>query len=271
MTDTMTMQCKICTHTSEKIFNHQLLDKYDVRYFFCKNCKFLQTEEPYWLEEAYKNPINAMDTGYLQRNNMLSKKVFVLFKTVFNKQSVFLDYAGGYGVFVRLMRDMGQNFLWKDLYCQNIFARGFEYEDQNIRSVTCFEAFEHFVNPLNELEKILAISKNIFFSTSLFPNSVPPDPEQWEYYGFDHGQHISLFSLETLQYIARKYGLYLYTNKKNIHFFSEKKYNALWLAFLDLLGLVLCLVQGDVVIRKLLGKNYSIKDQETLIALQHLK
>ena len=53
--------------------------KYQIDYFFCKNCGFLQTEKPYWLEEAYKDSINDSDTGYLQRNVLFSKKTLKLF------------------------------------------------------------------------------------------------------------------------------------------------------------------------------------------------
>jgi len=37
-----------------------------------------------------------------------------------NPDGIFLDYAAGYGLFVRLMRDAGYNFRWSDLYCQNL-------------------------------------------------------------------------------------------------------------------------------------------------------
>jgi len=69
--------------------------------------------------------------------------------------------------------------------------------DLNIRNncnkidvITAFEIFEHFVNPLEDLEKIFSISHNVIFSTELLPNPVPK-PNEWWYYGLEHGQHIS--------------------------------------------------------------------------------
>lgn len=51
------MKCKICNKTTKKIFTAKILNKYNIGYFSCPNCKFIQTEEPYWLEESYKDSI----------------------------------------------------------------------------------------------------------------------------------------------------------------------------------------------------------------------
>ncbi len=50
-------------------------------------------------------------------------------------------------MFTRLMRDYGFDFLHYDKHTQNLFARGFEFHDEKIEAITCFECFEHFVNP----------------------------------------------------------------------------------------------------------------------------
>jgi len=60
-----------------------ILNKYTIDYFHCPNCGFLQTQEPFWLDEAYKDPINISDTGYLSRNIYLSKKLTVSFRFIF--------------------------------------------------------------------------------------------------------------------------------------------------------------------------------------------
>jgi len=169
----------------------------------------MQTEEPYWLDEAYKESINASDTGYMQRNLNLSKKLTILLSLVFNKNDSFLDYAGGYGVFARLMRDIGFNYYWDDKYTINLFARGFEYSKEGIDAITTFESFEHFINPLEEIEKMLQISKTVIFSTELLSSNVP-ETKDWWYYGLDHGQHISFYNENTFQFIANKYGLNYY-------------------------------------------------------------
>jgi hypothetical protein len=101
-------------------------------------------------------------------------------------------------------------------------ARGFELPSHSeIELLTCFECFEHLVNPTVDMEKMLAISKNIFLSTSLLPNPIPK-PEDWWYYGFEHGQHIAFYSEKTLAYIASKYGFNIYSCG-DLHLFTTKK------------------------------------------------
>ncbi len=217
-------QCKICKSRSRQIFNAKILQKYLVKYYFCEHCGFLQTEEPYWLDEAYKQSINLSDTGIIKRNLNFAKLTTLIIFFFYNKNKRFLDFAGGHGIFVRLMRDIGLDFYWQDKYCKNLFARGFEYKNglRDIDLITSFESFEHFDNPVKEVETMLRISKNILFSTELF-NKVPPDPTKWEYYAFEHGQHISFYNLKTLNFIAQKFNLNLYTNNRTLHLLTQKK------------------------------------------------
>lgn len=215
------MECKVCNQENESIFGATILEKYRITYYHCSNCGFLQTEEPYWLDEAYMESINVSDTGYMQRNLNLSKQLTTLLIVFFDKNAKFLDYSGGYGVFVRLMRDIGFDFYWDDKFTANLFAKGFEFNQEKIEAITTFESFEHYVNPIEEIENLLSISKNIIFSTVLLPNIIPK-PKDWWYYGLDHGQHISFFSEKTLRFIAKKYNLN-YVNLENFHILTNKK------------------------------------------------
>ena len=137
--------------------------------------------------------------------------------------------------FTRLMRDVGFDFYWDDLYSKNLFARGFEYnKDDKIDLITSFESFEHFVNPLKEIENILSISTNIIFSTKILPWPIPK-PDEWWYYSLSAGQHISFYSIKTLNFLANKYDLKYYT-VGNIHIFTKKQINKLTLTCLKMLG-----------------------------------
>lgn len=230
------MKCNICNSNSIFIFSNRLLSKYDVSYFQCENCGFLQTEEPYWLDTAYFQPINYSDTGYLVRNINFSKKLSVFLSLFFRKElktanhSRFLDYAGGYGIFVRMMRDIGFDYYWSDKYTKNLFAGGFEGStDHHYDAVTLFECFEHFADPIIELESLVKLSNNIIFSTEIV--SIPaPKPNEWWYYGFEHGQHISFYTKPSLEYIAKKYGFH-FCSSGSLHFLTKKKI-PLWLIFL---------------------------------------
>jgi len=217
------MNCRICNSECKKKFEAEILNKYNISYLYCKNCGFLQTEKPFWLKESYEESMNLSDTGILLRNMRLAKISSVILYFLFRKNKKFLDYAGGYGIFTRLMRDVGFDFYWKDPYTKNILARGFEYdESMKIELLTSFESFEHFANPLEDIEKMLKISKNILFTTDLLP-AIVPKPEKWWYYGLEHGQHISFYSRKTLKFIAKKYNFHLYSFG-NTHLLSEKKF-----------------------------------------------
>jgi len=214
------MKCKICNTENQSCFSSELLNKYEVKYFHCCECDFLQTEEPCWLEEAYARPINLTDTGYMARNLFYSKRLTILLSLIFNKKSQFLDYAGGYGVFVRLMRDIGFDFYWDDKYTKNLFSSGFEWDKTSkIDAITSFEAFEHFVHPMVEIDTLLKISKTLIFSTELRPETIP-NPDDWWYYGLEHGQHISFYSENTFRYIAQKISLNYY-NVGSLHILTE--------------------------------------------------
>ena len=218
------IQCPICAGSETKeMFEAVVLKRYPAKYRFCEKCKFLFVEEPSWLKEAYKDPININDTGIMFRNIYLSKKASGLLYFLFKPSGKFLDYGGGYGIFTRLMRDVGFDFYWYDPYTTNLFARGFEFTEGKFKPelVTCFEVFEHLENPLNELEKIFRLCDNILFTTEILPESIPR-PGEWWYYGCEHGQHISFYSLTTLDFLARKFGYNFYSNGKLLHLFTRR-------------------------------------------------
>jgi hypothetical protein len=221
----MTMLCKICGNRSTRIFTATVLRKYEIAYFHCGQCGFLQTEEPYWLKEAYAESITLSDTGILERNIMFSKQVALLLEHAFDVNGTFVDYAGGYGIFTRLMRDIGFDYHWTDPFTKNLVARGFEFTPGSapVEAMTSFETFEHLSDPLPEIERMLSISRNIIFSTQLLPDPVPA-PDAWWYYVLEHGQHVSLYSRKTLENIAARYSLNYYTFGL-LHLFTPKRLN----------------------------------------------
>ena len=199
------MKCRCCeNHIADKIFSGKIFKK-EVAYFECDECKYVQTEEPTWLEEAYTNSINDSDTGIMLRNLSNVPLVMATMTLMHNRNSTIVDYSGGHGFLVRLLRDMGVNALWDDPYSKNLVAKGFEYKN-NAKAimVTAFESFEHFIRPCEEMVKLINIAPNILLTTSIIPNPTP-NPLDWWYYGLDHGQHIGFFRLKTLQYIANKF------------------------------------------------------------------
>jgi hypothetical protein len=217
------MQCNICAGHTDFVFQSTVLNKYAVDYYCCKQCGFLQTEHPHWLEEAYANAPGYLDTGMISRNIALTKQSAVLLFFLFDPKACYLDFAGGYGILTRMMRDIGFDFYWNDLYTPNLFAHGFEFIDNlKIELLTSFQSFEHFVDPRKEIDHLLSIADNILFTTELLPYPVP-NPEKWWYYSLAGGQHVSFYSYETLKFIADTYNLNLLSNRRDVHLLT--KYN----------------------------------------------
>ncbi len=125
------MKCKICNSESNEIFSAKILNKHVIKYYHCPVCDFLQTEEPFWLNEAYEAAIGITDTGILKRNHLFAKRSSTIIASFYDTHKKFLDFAGGYGIFVRMMRDLGFDFYWIDPYADNFFAKGFEHDKQN--------------------------------------------------------------------------------------------------------------------------------------------
>lgn len=214
-------RCRICGSLSAPVFVMRLMNKYNVQYFHCTSCGFLQTEKPFWLEEAYQNPINLSDTGIILRNQRLARIVTSLLFIVFDRKGKFLDYAGGFGLFTRMMRDIGFDFYWHDPFTKNEMARGFDHVVGNRYStVTSFESFEHFEDPVAELGKIMDLCDSLIISTEPLPEPLPA-PNDWWYYGTEHGQHISLFSKKSLRVLASKLNAHCYS-MDNVHIFTRK-------------------------------------------------
>lgn len=200
--------CQICKSPAPQAFAATVLQKYQIAYYCCQTCGLLQSEKPYWLEEAYRSAVVSSDTGLVARNLLCARTLSALLYFSFDPAGIYLDVAGGYGLLTRLMRDYGFEFLWSDDYCANVLAPGFELSSdiKSFEAITAFEVMEHLYDPVafvaNWFER--AKTRSIIFTTELYSGA--PPPLDWWYYGFENGQHISFFQRRTLEHMARELG-----------------------------------------------------------------
>lgn len=241
----MTTDCLICRSASDSFAHATIMGKYDIEYFRCRDCHFIQTEDPYWLNEAYDDAIVLSDVGLIARNERFARITDRLLRFVYPRAFYCLDYGGGYGMFTRMMRDRGHHFLHRDPYCKNLFASGLEAESSatGFDFLTAFEVFEHFKTPHRDLQLLDGMADHWLVSTEPVPEPAP-QPGQWWYYVLEGGQHISLWSRRALQTAASHYGRTL-TSYRGMHLFSKTKISSLWATgilrdrssrLLDLLG-----------------------------------
>lgn len=207
-------------------FQAEVLKKHNVVYYHCNECGLLQTEQPYWLTEAYSEAIAEADTGLVQRNILITTKLASLLYFGFDSKASYLDIAGGYGMLTRLMRDYGFNFYWSDKYCQNLLARGFESDKakDEFLALTAFEVLEHVHDPLAFIKEVMQQYdvRTLIFTTELY-GDIPPSRDWW-YYSFNTGQHISFYQHKTLNKLAEQLGLKFYS-AHGIHMFTDSTFN----------------------------------------------
>jgi hypothetical protein len=197
--------CSLCGGAATWVCSQRLLGKHDVDYFLCPRCELLQTEMPHWLDEAYASAISGLDTGAVQRNQGCSQ-LTALIATVLeiDPSARCLDFGGGHGVFVRMMRDLGLDFRWHDKYATNLYARGFEGEVQARHTlVTAFEVFEHLADVRGDLEQLFAPRPDYVLVGTVLHRG---HQAGWWYYMLESGQHISFYSRRTLERIAEVFG-----------------------------------------------------------------
>jgi hypothetical protein len=220
----MVARCRVCSEESVPFGSARVLGTLDVRYFRCEACGFIQTEEPYWLERAYEQPIGVADLGIISRNIGLADTASAVISILFDSGGRFLDWGGGYGILVRLMRDRGFDFYWRDPFCENLFARGFEQTGATpAELVTAFEVLEHLPRPAEALAQMAEVSDNVLASTLLLPEPAPALGKWW-YYALEGGQHVSLYSRRSLGLLAEQLGMFVGSNRgRSLHLLTRTR------------------------------------------------
>jgi len=202
---TRNISCRLCGGSSLFVFEKQILSKYQIGYYLCNNCGALQTEVPYWLEEAY-DPLNEkFDTGQLFRslNNAAVMNIFITQLEL--SRGPIIDYGCGSGLLTRLLRDLGLDAWGFDTYSMPRLAIGFHASTlQGAKGINLCEVAEHFDNPSKYFDEIFSTgTEMLLMQTGIF-ESLDPD---WGYLSVEHGQHIFFYSPKTIKYLAKRYSM----------------------------------------------------------------
>ncbi len=183
--------------------------KHKTGVYECCKCGFLFFEHVFWLQQACACAINPTDVGYVSRNISPSTFLASLLEKISTQDDLFIDYGERYGMLVRLMRDRGFRFHWSDPHCENLFTKFSEAPKSChgiYRALTAVEVLEHLTEPRETVRDMLEMSRTILFTTELVP-APQPCPEDWWYFGLDHGQHVAFYTVPALQGLAASFGL----------------------------------------------------------------
>lgn len=201
-------ECRLCGAETNPVFNHIVLGKFDVSYLQCVKCRSLQTEQPYWLTEAYANDTGTdkanladLDTGAAQRNMMSLAATLWIAQQL--KLVDVVDYGGGDGLLVRLLRDYGINAYVTDRYAPASYARGFT--NPNFATpdlITAFEVFEHFPDPRSDVSALFEQKPvALLISTTIYSG----EGADWWYLVPQTGQHVFFYSDEAMRLLAQRF------------------------------------------------------------------
>ena len=186
-----------------------------VYYNSCDDCDFCFSPEMcQWTPEqfgkyVYNDDYIKIDPAYLYERPLdNSEKIIGRFDR--HKDKIrHLDYGGGEGVLVQILRDNGFNSTSYDPFV-NI--------DVNIEDlgkfdlITSFEVFEHVPNPLELMDTLIKLRKSngmIYFSTEVSDGNISKNQRLTWWYAAPRAGHISLFSKKSLLYLAKQYNLNL--------------------------------------------------------------
>jgi hypothetical protein len=203
------IRCRLCDGLTNKRFDLTVLGRHEVGYWQCRDCESLQTDEPYWLGEAYANSLAFSDTGAVWRCLTCRAVIWSVLGILRMRRARLLDFGGGTGLLCRLLRDIGIDAWTCDRYSSGEYAQPFRLDIEGISpgtfdAVSTFEVFEHLPRPVEDLGKLFELGAQVLIA-STDPYSLKYDATWW-YLSPGSGQHVFFYSRLALQLIAHRYG-----------------------------------------------------------------
>jgi len=213
--------CRLCGGGTMPAFSAKILDRYQVPFYVCGTCGSLQSETPYWLDEAYQDAIVATDTGAVRRS-VICHTAIACIATILKARGRVLDFGGGTGLLCRLLRDRGFDAYVSDKYAEPVYAREFvlnlkEVVPGSIGLLSAIEVFEHCAHPAREIGQLFAVRPQVLVATTVPYRGEKAD---WWYIGARAGQHVFFFSPAGLRMLAEQHG-YHYVGVRDFHVFSR--------------------------------------------------
>jgi hypothetical protein len=217
--------CPFCAGISEPFATAVVLGGHRASYLRCRACASVHVASPSWLAEAYASAIASTDVGLASRSVWCSNLTSLVIRRFFPDARRFCDVGAGTGLFVRLMRDAGFDFVWEDPNAANEFAVGHEASPGEVFDLlTAFEVIEHLEDPGALVRRAARAGAALLLTTELVPDDTP-SPQSWPYYSLDTGQHITFASARGLRALAEAHGLQV-TSAGSVHLLATREYSS---------------------------------------------
>lgn len=199
-----TIPCRLCGADAAHGFDLTILRRHPVRFYRCTRCASLETEPPHWLDEAYADGRPVRDVWMAGRTERARVLVLLTLRLLGMSGATLIDWGGGNGLLVRMLRDAGIDAYLADKYASNYYAVGFEAaQGQRAGVMTAFEVFEHADDPRQLMTEMTAHAPEvILLSTDLYAG----EDAGWSYLHPDSGKHVFFYTRAGMQLLAREFG-----------------------------------------------------------------
>jgi hypothetical protein len=196
------MKCTCCLSYNTRVLGSRtFLKKYNSNIYICNNCNLVFVDNPFWLDEAYSIKYETdVDPGRYWRNDIVCKYINDNFTG--SDLLTLLDFGSG-----------EEKILEKNLQNTTLniksssYDKYFDNEPNKLNTkyniFTAIEVAEH-IPPKEFWDTYIDKAEQFIITTGLHDNTNILD---WGYFARDFGQHINLYSLETLKYICETYNL----------------------------------------------------------------
>ena len=198
--------CRLCGGQTTRLWSLEVLRAHEVSYFECADCGSLQTETPYWLDNAYSSPGIGVDTGSAQRSIDLALRMSAFLDMLgVDRAAQCLDFGAGSGLYGRMMRDRGWDYYAHDRYSTPFYMDAFSARpaEKAWTVISAFEVLEHLTQPAEDLESLLGGGAGLFIFTTELWRGQGPD---WPYLAPLHGQHVFFYSPKAIEGLAARVG-----------------------------------------------------------------
>lgn len=207
----MSHKCKICGQPTIELIDNQMKCTYDM----CESCLFTYRQEQYHLTTAIEKERYSM-----HENNFESVGYVNMFKTLIhdfiephNIKGKGLEYGSGPGPVLKvLLEDLGNEMYDYDPY----FNNNTEYLNHQYDFITSTEVFEHFSDPMKEINHLDSLLKKGGYLIIMTSFRLESNERFLGWYYKRDETHVSFYALKTFEEIAQKLNYQIIdTNNKN--------------------------------------------------------